>query len=61
MILIHLNPEAKVYDKNKQREILSWNRQWKKENALGLPNSGSGRATNGLVGSLEGMFTTNQK
>ena len=40
---------------------LSPNGQWKKENALGIPGSGSGRATNGLVGSLEGVSIANQK
>ena len=29
--------------------------------ALGLPSSGNGQATNGLVGNPQGMLTTNQK
>ena len=56
-VLIHLGKEGKAYGKIKQREILSWNGQWKKESALGSPTGGSGQATNGLVG--EAMSITN--
>ena len=56
-VLIHLGKEGKAYGKIKQREILSWNGQWKKESALGSPTGGNGQATNGLVG--EAMSITN--
>ena len=46
-VLIHSGKEGEAYSKIKHIEILSWNGQQKKENALGLPSSD--RATNRLV------------
>ena len=60
-VLIHSGKEGEAYSKNKQTKSFSWDGQWKKENALGLPIGGNGRATNGLMDSLEGMPIINQK
>ena len=39
---------------------LLWNGQWKRENVLDMPRCSGGQTTNGVVGSLEKVFTTDK-